>query len=155
MGDLILLEDQVNPGMRAAIDAGLEVTALHNHFFWDTPRLMFMHIGGSGEEGALAAAVGKTLARMAETAGGKGEVPRGEIDPARSTLDPVKVEAALGTKGSLAAGVYKVVIVRTARMHGHDLAATMSVNTWAAFAGSGELAEPSCSIRSRYRTNLI
>jgi hypothetical protein len=136
MGDLVLLEDQVNPVMTAALEAGLEVTALHNHFFWDTPKVMFMHIGGSGEEGALASAVGKAFARMRETADGKGEVPRAEIDPARTTLDPARIDAILGAKGTLAAGVYKVVIGRTARMHGHDMAAAMGVNTWAAFAGS-------------------
>src|SRR5215813_6069579 len=59
MGDIVLLEDQVNPVMSAALDAGLEVTALHNHFFWDTPKVMFMHIGGAGSESSLATAVGK------------------------------------------------------------------------------------------------
>jgi uncharacterized protein DUF1259 len=59
MGDLVLLEDQVNPVMSAALDAGLEVSALHNHFFWDTPRVMFMHIGGVGDESVLASAVGR------------------------------------------------------------------------------------------------
>ena len=48
MGDLVLFEDEVNPAMSAALDNGLEVTALHNHFFYDSPRVMFMHIGGSG-----------------------------------------------------------------------------------------------------------
>jgi len=140
MGDLVLLEDQVNPVMSAALGAGLEVTALHNHFFWDTPKVMFMHIAGSGEEGALAAGVGMVFARMAETAGGRGEVPRAAVDPARTTLDPARIEAILGTRGSLAAGVYKVVVGRTARMHGHVMAAAMGVNTWAAFAGSDALA---------------
>src|SRR5256885_1483714 len=50
MGDLVLLEDQVNPVMSVALDSGLEVTALHNHFFWDSPKVMFMHIGGMGED---------------------------------------------------------------------------------------------------------
>jgi hypothetical protein len=140
MGDLVLLEDQVNPVLSAALDAGLEVTALHNHFFWDTPKVMFMHIGGSGEEAQLAGAVGKVLARIAETAGGKGETPRAEIDPAKSTLDPAKIDAILGAKGSLGAGVYKVVIGRVARMHGEEMGAQMGVNTWAAFAGSDALA---------------
>ena len=54
MGDIVLFEDQVNPVMSAALDAGLEVTALHNHFFWDTPKVMFMHVGGMGDEKALA-----------------------------------------------------------------------------------------------------
>lgn len=140
MGDLVLLEDQVNPVMSVALDQGLEVTALHNHFFWDTPKVMFMHIGGTGAEAVLASAVGKVFAKMAETAGGKGEVPKAQIDPARTSLAPSKIDAILGTKGTLASGVYKVVIGRTARMHGHDMAAAMGVNTWAAFAGSDETA---------------
>jgi uncharacterized protein DUF1259 len=140
MGDLVLLEDQVNPVMSAALDAGLEVTALHNHFFWDTPKVMFMHIGGHGEEAALATAVGKVFARIKETAGGKGEVPRADIDPAQTSLDTARVEAILGHKGALAAGVYKVTIGRTARMHDQEVGATMGVNTWAAFAGSDEKA---------------
>src|SRR5438105_8082645 len=61
MGDIVLTEDQVNPAMSAALDNGLEVTALHNHFFWESPRIMFMHIGGSGDEEKLAAAVGKVF----------------------------------------------------------------------------------------------
>jgi len=53
MGDMVLTEDQVNPAMDAALQNGLEVTALHNHFFWETPRVMFMHIGGMGDEAKL------------------------------------------------------------------------------------------------------
>ena len=140
MGDLVLLEDQVNPVMSAALDAGLEVTALHNHFFWEAPRVMFMHVGGSGDEADLARAVGGVFARMRDTAGGKGEVLRAEIDPARTTLDPARIEALLGAKGASAAGVYKVVIGRITRAHGHEMGAAMGVNTWAAFAGSDERA---------------
>src|SRR4029079_9514530 len=50
MGDIVLTEDQVNPVMNAALDSGLEVTALHNHFLWDNPKIMFMHIGGMADE---------------------------------------------------------------------------------------------------------
>jgi hypothetical protein len=80
--------------------------------------------------------VGRVFAKMTETAGGRGEAPRAEIDPARTTLDPGKIEAILGTKGALAAGVFRVVIGRTTVMHGETVAAAMGVNTWAAFAGS-------------------
>src|SRR5262249_13896231 len=90
MGDTVLLEDQVNPVMSVALDNGLEVTALHNHFFWDSPKVMFMHIGGMGDEQKLAAAVGKVFATIKETSGGKGEAPKADIDPAKSSLDPKK-----------------------------------------------------------------
>jgi uncharacterized protein DUF1259 len=140
MGDLCLTEDQVNPVMSVALDNGLEVTAVHNHFFWDSPKVMFMHIGGMGGEAKLAGAVGKVFAKIKETAGGSGEVLKADIDPAKTTLDPAKIEGVLGTKGELANGVYKVTIGRTTKMGGHAVGKTMGVNTWAAFAGSDEQA---------------
>ncbi len=140
MGDMVLTEDQVNPVMSVALDNGLEVTALHNHFFWATPQVMFMHIGGMGDEKALASAVGKVFAKIRDTAGGKGETPTARIDPARSSLDPSKIEAALGTKGKLDHGVYKVIVGRTTSMDGEEVGNAMGVNTWAAFAGSDDRA---------------
>jgi uncharacterized protein DUF1259 len=136
MGDLVLLEDQVNPVMSTALDDGLEVTALHNHFLWDNPRIMFMHISGVGVEDALAAAVGKVFAEIKETSGGKGEIPSADIDPGGTTLDAAKIEAVLHEKGELKDGVYKVVVGRTTRMHGVVMGSSMGVNTWAAFVGS-------------------
>src|SRR5881296_758423 len=140
MGDTTLLEDQVNPVMSVALENGLEVTALHNHFFWDSPKVMFMHIGGMGETEKLASAVGKVFAKIKETSGGKGEKPEADIDPAKTSLDAGKIEAILGFKGELKDGVYKVVVGRTARMHGSEIGNTMGVNTWAAFAGADERA---------------
>ena len=136
MGDMVLLEDQVNPVMSVALGNGLEVTALHNHFFWDTPKVMFMHIGGMGDEAKLAEAVGKVFTMIKDTSGGRGDVPRVELSPAQTSLDPKAIEDVLGVKGQLANGVYKVTIGRTTKMHGHEVGNTMGVNTWAAFAGS-------------------
>ncbi|MBI3782108.1 MAG: DUF1259 domain-containing protein [Deltaproteobacteria bacterium] len=140
MGDTVLLEDQVNPVMSVALDNGLEVTALHNHFFWDTPKVMFMHIAGMGDAEKLAAAVGKVFGKIKETSGGKGEVPTADIDPAKSALAPDRIEAILSVKGDLKDGVYKVVLGRAAKMHGTDIGNTMGVNTWAAFAGTDDKA---------------
>jgi hypothetical protein len=140
MGDIVLLEDQVNPVMSAALDAGLEVTALHNHFFWDNPKIMFMHVGGMGDEKALATGVGKVFAKLKETSGGKGEVLHADVDPAKTTLAPAKIEAVLRYKGELKDGVYKVVIGRSTKMSGHAVGKALGVNTWAAFAGSDEKA---------------
>src|SRR5436309_525926 len=140
MGDMVLAEDQVNPVMSVALENGLDVTALHNHFFWDSPKVMFMHIGGMGATERLASAVGKVLAKIKETSGGKGEKPEADIDPAKTSLDTGKIEAILGVKGDLKDGVYKVVVGRTARMHGSEIGNTMGVNTWAAFAGADDRA---------------
>src|SRR3954462_7725272 len=140
MGDTVMTEDQVNAVMSAALDNGLEVTALHNHFFWDSPKVMFMHIGGMGETEKLATAVGKVFAEIKQTAGGKGVVPKADIDPAKTSLEGTRIDAVLGSKGELANGVYKVTIGRTTKMGGHAVGKTMGVNTWAAFAGSDEQA---------------
>src|SRR6266478_4077479 len=140
MGDVVLTEDQVNTAMSAALDNGLEVTALHNHFFWDSPKVMFMHIGGMGDEARLAEAVGKVFARIKETGGGRGDVPTADIDPAKSSLDTKKIDAILGKSGDLKDGVYKVTIGRETTMHGGSMGSTMGVNTWAAFAGSDDKA---------------
>ena len=137
MGDMVLTEDQVNPVMSTALENGLEVTALHNHFLGESPRVMFMHIGGAGKLEHLSQAVGKVFARMKEP----GEpLPHADIDPARSKLDTQRLGSILRHHGDLAGGVYKVTIGRTARMHGHSIGNTMGVNTWAAFSGTNEQA---------------
>src|SRR5881275_578412 len=59
MGDTVLFEDEVNAAMSAALDNGLNVTALHNHFFFDHPKVYFMHIEGKGPADKLADAVRK------------------------------------------------------------------------------------------------
>jgi hypothetical protein len=139
MGDMVMTEDQVNAVMSVALDNGLEVTALHNHFSYENPRIMFMHIGGMGDEAKLAAAVGKVFAAIKATSG-KGQVPTADIDPAKTTLNPNKIQVVIGVPGELAKGVYKVTIGRSTQMMGHKMGNAMGVNTWAAFAGSDEQA---------------
>jgi hypothetical protein len=155
MGDMVLLENQVNPVMSAALENGLDVTALHNHFLWDAPRVMFMHIGGMGQEETLAGAVGKVFATIQTTSRRTSDVPRVErspaetfldphtselpqveLSPAQTSLNPKIIEDLLGVKGQLASGVYKITLGRTTTMHGHEVGNAMGVNTWAAFAGS-------------------
>ena len=140
MGDTTLLEDQVNPVMSVALDNGLEVTALHNHFFWDAPKVMFMHIAGMGDEAKLASAVGKVFAKIKETGGGNGQIPKADLDPAKTSLDPKNIESIIGTKGQMANGVYKITIGRTTKMGGHEVGNAMGINTWAAFVGSDQQA---------------
>src|SRR5262249_55709369 len=116
-----------------ALENGLEVTALHNHFLGESPRVMFMHVGGSGSLEPLAGAVGKVFARIKEPGT---PLPTADIDPARTQLDVERIATLLGHKGDLSGGVYKVTVGRSAQMHGHAIGGTMGVNTWAAFAGS-------------------
>jgi hypothetical protein len=101
---------------------------------------MFMHIGGMGAEEELARAVGKVFTKIKDTAGGRGETLRAQIDPAKTTLNPDLIAEILGVKGDLAKGVYKVTVGRTTSMNGHDMGKSMGVNSWAAFSGSDDRA---------------
>jgi len=140
MGDIVLLENEVNPVLSAALDNGLEVTALHNHFLWDAPKVMFMHIGGVGDEEVMARAVGQVFGKLKEVIATKPGPPTANVDPAKTSLDPRKLEQIIGTAGTLNNGVYKIVIGRTAKMGQHEVGKEMGINTWAAFAGSDQLA---------------
>lgn len=143
MGDVVLLEDEVNPAMSAALDAGLEVTALHNHFFYESPRVMYMHIGGSGAAEQLAPAVKNVLDAVK---GVRLAAPtpaarfRGDPVPEKSTITAGTIDAILGVKGESNNGMYKATIGRTASMHGTKVGKQMGVNTWAAFAGTDDRA---------------
>lgn len=136
MGDTVLTEDQVNPVMSVALENGLEVTALHNHFFYDSPKVMFMHISGMGDEETLAKAVGAVYSKVKESMAKKIEFPKVSIDPAKSSLNPDLITQVIGTKGDLKDGIYKITIGRKTKMHGFEMGSAMGVNTWAAFAGS-------------------
>ena len=143
MGDTVVFEDEVNPAMSTALDNGLEVTALHNHFFFDEPKVYFMHIGGMGDAGTLAGGVRKTYDKIAEIRAIQPEPQKlfaGSKIGATNSISPGPLEAALATKGQAKDGMFKVVIGRTSSMHGVPAAKEMGVNTWAAFAGSDEQA---------------
>jgi hypothetical protein len=142
MGDTVLLEDEVNPAMSAALDAGLEVTALHNHFFFDQPRVYFMHLGGMGDARKLASGVKAVYDRIAQVRAGQttpGASFPGDI-PSPSSVSAAPIEQALGAKAQSKDGMVKVVIGRTAKMHGTTVGTEMGVNTWAAFAGTDDQA---------------
>src|SRR5437764_6549907 len=64
MGDTVLFEDEVNPVMSVALESGLNVTALHNHFLFDKPKVYFMHISGEGSVDEVAGAVRKVYDKI-------------------------------------------------------------------------------------------
>jgi len=135
MGDMVVLENQVNPVMKTVFDNGLRVTALHNHFFWDYPKLMFMHIEGEGAIKDVSRAIGKVFQEV-KSSKDKKLPPFPILVPTRSTLNFHKIEAILGKKGISKDGVYKVVWDKATTMHGHDLGADMGSFIVALFIGS-------------------
>lgn len=142
MGDTVLFEDEVNPAMSAALEAGLQVTALHNHFFFDQPRVYFMHISGMGDPAQLASSVKKLYDKVAEIRAASPSVAStfpGTIGQ-NNAISPAPLEAILGKKGQVSNGMFKVVIGAKATMHGVSFGNEMGVNTWAAFAGTDDMA---------------
>jgi hypothetical protein len=138
MGDIVLTEPQVNPAMSAALDNGLQVTALHNHFFFDRPHVFFMHIGGMGSTEQLATGVRKVV--DAANAAPHGTGFGGGAIPKKSTIDPKPLEAILGGSAQVKDGVAKFSFGRQTSMHGTQVGEAMGVNTWAAFGGSPQAA---------------
>lgn len=140
MGDMVLQENQINPVMSTALENGIEVTALHNHFLWDTPKIMFMHIGGMGDTESLATAVGKIFAKIHETSGDKRQSPYAPLDAGATSLNPEPIASIIGAPVEKTGEVYKVTLGRSTQMAGHKIGKAMGVNTWAVFAGSSEKA---------------
>src|SRR3989442_1384680 len=142
MGDMTLAEDEVSSVMDAALDNGLEVTALHNHFSFDRPRILFMHIAGTGSTEQLATGVRKTLDAIKQARGSAPPAERfgGPVVAGENTIDAKPLEAILGASGQAKDGMVKFVFGRTTKAHAVALGAEMGVNTWAAFAGGPEAA---------------
>ena len=139
MGDIVLFEDEVNPVMSAALNAGLQVSALHNHFFFDKPKVYFMHIGGEGSVPKLAQGV-RAIFDMEREIRSKTPVPADSFGlgplPVQSFIDGSAISRVFGQTGDAKDGMYKVTVRRVVQMARMDIGNTMGVNTWAAFAGT-------------------
>jgi hypothetical protein len=142
MGDTVVFQDEVDAAMDAAFANGLEVTGLHNHFFFDEPKVYFMHVGGTGEPEKLAAGV-KAVWDAIKKVRAENPKPATKFAGDAPKAGPVTVESiekVLGHKSESQAGVVKVTIGREGMMHGTKVAGSMGLTTWAAFSGTDELA---------------
>jgi uncharacterized protein DUF1259 len=137
MGDLVLLQDEVNPVMTALLDNGLDVTALHNHFFWDEPRMFYMHVHGHGKPADLARKVKPAIDLI-----GKGTKAPAPAAAAPSTaIDTAKIAQIVGSQGEQTGPVYKITVGRDdlkLTEMGAPITARMGLNTWAAFVGTND-----------------
>src|SRR4051812_27666972 len=141
MGDMVLMQDEVNPVMSMALENGLAVTALHNHFFYDEPKVYFMHIGGEGSPETLAKGVKAALDKVKEIRATSPQPGRtfGKAMPSQNTISSDALASVLGAKGEAKDGMFKAVFGRKVKMDcGCDAGKEMGVNTWAAFAGSDD-----------------
>jgi hypothetical protein len=144
MGDLVLFEDEVSAVMDACFESGVEVTALHNHFFFDEPKAYFMHIGGEGTTDQLAGGVKKALDAV-KAVRSKTPQPAKTFAltsvPTKNAVTAQGIDEILGVKGSAKDGMYKAVIGRMVKMAcGCEVTKEMGVNTWAALGGNDDAA---------------
>ena len=141
MGDTVVFEDEVDAALDAAFAGGLEVSALHNHFFHDQPPVFFMHLGGHGEPEDLARAVkgvwdairAVRAATPSPAAVFSGETPKAD------KIDSAPLEKILGKKPDIQNNVVKFTFGREGKMHGQTISGSMGLTTWAAFSGSDAL----------------
>jgi Domain of Unknown Function (DUF1259) len=140
MGDLVLTPAEVNPVMSALLEHGLEVTALHNHFFWEDPRVFFMHIHGHGKAIDLANQIKPALdlighAKLAEPGSHDAGAPK------PGALDTDRIAKIVGHAGEQNGPAYKITLGRDdldVKEMGATINTRMGLNTWAAFVGSNE-----------------
>lgn len=141
MGDTVLFQDEVNAAMSAALDNGLSVTALHNHFFFDQPKVYFMHIEGEGPVDKLAGAVRKVYDTVKNTRATNRQ-PKDSFGvrslPEKNSIAAAPLSEIFGTQGESKDGMVKFSFGHPAKMHGITIGNDMGVNTWAAFAGSDD-----------------
>lgn len=141
MGDLVLFQDEVNPVMSTLLSNDIAITALHNHFFYDTPKIYFMHIGGKGALGDLSGGVKKALNTVKEIRSKK-SYPSNNFDgssiSSKNSIDLSSLEKIFGIKGQSKDGMVKFVFGRSVKMDDITLSTDMGVNTWASFAGADE-----------------
>jgi len=139
MGDLVLLQDEVNPVMSALLANGLEVTALHNHFFWDEPRVFYMHVHGHGTAAELALKVKPALQLIGPPSGTPAAASPAPGPAASTEIDTAALAKIVGTPGEQTGAVYKITIGRAdlkLTEMGAPINARMGLNSWAAFVGT-------------------
>jgi hypothetical protein len=141
MGDLVLTQDEVNPVMSALLDRRLEVTALHNHFFWEDPRVFFMHIHGHGKAIDLANQIKPAIDLIGHVK--PAEPASHDVNTAakQGGLDTDRIAEIVGHPGEQNGPVYKITIGRDdldVKEMGAAINARMGLNTWAAFVGTND-----------------
>ena len=141
MGDLVLTQDEVNPVMSALLDNGIDVTALHNHFLWDEPRMYYMHVHAHGKPADLARKVKPAIDLIGKGASRPAAAPAPAAAAPATTIDTAKLAQIVGTPGEQSGAVYKITIGRDdlkLTEMGAPINARMGLNTWAAFVGTSE-----------------
>jgi Domain of Unknown Function (DUF1259) len=141
MGDLVLTQEEVNPVMSSLLEHGFDVTALHNHFFWDEPRVFFMHIHGHGKATDLANQIKPAIDLIGHSKPAESGSSQKPTSEKQGTLDTDRIAKIVGHTGEQTGPVYKITLGRDdldVKEMGAKINARMGLNTWAAFVGTND-----------------
>ena len=139
MGDIVVTEKDLKPVQQEVIKQGLIITAIHNHFVRNEPDVMYMHIGGMGNEKELAKSVKAVFNKVTEIRGANPATA--DISVVENTLDTNMIDSILGFSGTMNNGVYKLTIGRPdvdLKEHGAPVSSFLGFNTWASWQGTPE-----------------
>ncbi len=138
MGDLVLLETEINPVMSKLLEAGLDITALHNHLLRTAPATFYMHVGGHGDPVKMAAAIRTALAESKTPL----QAPAATAPAPAIDLDTAQLEQIIGAKGQANGGVYQFGVPRRDPITEHGMqispAGPMGVATAINFQSTGD-----------------
>ena len=145
MSDTVLLQQEVNPLISAAQDHGLQVTAIHNHFFYENPRIFYMHLHGMGDAAELAGKYGAAIRGTKLHPSNQPSTPVSSSGrTAKEIFDLAALDKVVGLTGKVNGPVYKYVVGREDLQviaMGAEVTTAIGLNTCAAFAGDAEAAD--------------
>lgn len=141
MGELVLFQDEINPVISALLEGNIEVSALHNHFLYDVPKVYFMHFSGKGTIAELSKPIRNALELVKSIRAKNPKLPNrfgGTIVLNANDIDPLSLEEVLGAKSQTKEGIAKFQFGRNIKIHGVNIGSQMGVKSWIAFAGSND-----------------
>ena len=143
MSDTVLLQEEVNPLISAAQASGLEISALHNHFFYEEPRVSYMHLHGKGPVANLAKSYASAIRDTKIFPANQPPAASPPTRTAKEIFDLSALDKIVGLTGTVNGTTYKYTVGRADRpiiAMGAEITTNIGLNSWAAFAGTPESA---------------
>lgn len=143
MSDTVLLQEEVNPLISAAHANGLEISAIHNHFFYEEPRIFYMHLHGMGTPAELAKKFAATIRESKLHSANQPQQTTASGPTAKEKFDIQALDNIVKHSGTVNGPIYKYTVGRddlTIMAMGAEMTASIGLNSWASFAGNKEQA---------------
>lgn len=141
MSDTVLLEEEVNPLISAAHANGLEIGAIHNHFFYEQPRILYMHLHGIGTPEELAKKFASTIKDAKISPANQPAPSSPPTTTGNELFDLPALDGVVKYTGTVNGPIYKYTVGRddiTVMAMGAEMTAAIGLNSWASFAGNKE-----------------